>query len=115
MSAPRRRSRPCVGLLHPQPRPPLSFARRDGQVDVLVGNPPWLAYRHMPERIQIAYRQLAEARGLWAGGKVATHQDLIFGPLHRFRAAGGLVAAVEHVGDVVDLLRPRSGVPSGGP
>jgi N-6 DNA Methylase len=55
---------------------PLSFTRPEGQVDVLVGNPPWLAYRHMPERIQVAYRQLAEARGLWVGGKVATHQDL---------------------------------------
>jgi hypothetical protein len=55
---------------------PLSFTRQDGQVDVLVGNPPWLAYRHMPDRIQAAYRQHATARGLWAGGKVATHQDL---------------------------------------
>jgi SAM-dependent methyltransferase len=55
---------------------PLSFTRPDGQVDVLVGNPPWLAYRNMPERIQASYRQLASARGLWAGAKVATNQDL---------------------------------------
>jgi hypothetical protein len=55
---------------------PLSFTRADGRVDGLVGNPPWLAYRHMPERLQAAYRQLASERGLWAGGKNATHQDL---------------------------------------
>ena len=30
-------------------------------------------------------------------------------------AAGGLVAAVEHVGDVVDLLGSRGGVAGGGP
>ena len=55
---------------------PLAFTRPEGRVDVLVGNPPWLAYRHMPSRIQTMYRDLAEARGLWAGGTVATHQDL---------------------------------------
>ncbi len=55
---------------------PLSFTRPDGRADVLVGNPPWLAYRNMPARIQTAYRALSEARGLWAGGKVATNQDL---------------------------------------
>jgi len=38
------------------------------------------------------------------------------GQLHRFtRAAGSLVAAVEHVGDVVDLLGPWGGVTGGGP
>lgn len=55
---------------------PLSFTRPDGQVDVMVGNPPWLAYRSMPEQLQSTYRSLAEQRGLWAGGKVASHQDL---------------------------------------
>lgn len=55
---------------------PLSFIRPDRQADVLVGNPPWLAYRSMPIRLQQTYRLLAEQLGLWAGGKVATHQDL---------------------------------------
>ncbi len=55
---------------------PLSFMRSDGHADVLVGNPPWLSYRSMPAKLQKTYRRLAEARGLWAGGKVATHQDL---------------------------------------
>lgn len=55
---------------------PLAFTRPEGQVDVLIGNPPWLAFRHMPQLLQERYRALAEPRGLWAGGKVATHQDL---------------------------------------
>ena len=55
---------------------PLSFARPEGQADLLVGNPPWLSYRSMPKTLQQTYRRLARERGLWAGGKVATHQDL---------------------------------------
>ncbi len=55
---------------------PLSFTRRGAQADVLIGNPPWLAYRHMSRTLQARYQQLSKARGLWAGGKVATHQDL---------------------------------------
>lgn len=55
---------------------PLSFIRTDGQVDVLLGNPPWLAFRSMPGELQRSYRHLAQDLGLWAGGKVATQQDL---------------------------------------
>jgi SAM-dependent methyltransferase len=55
---------------------PLSFTRADGHVDVLAGNPPWLAFRHMPDSLQASYRRLATERGLWAGGRVAPHQDL---------------------------------------
>lgn len=55
---------------------PLSFMRSDGQVDLLIGNPPWLSYRSMPRKLQRTYQALAKERGLWAGGKVATNQDL---------------------------------------
>ena len=55
---------------------PLSFTQAGAQADVLIGNPPWLAYRHMPELIQGHYERLAKPRGLWIGGKNATHQDL---------------------------------------
>jgi len=55
---------------------PLSFTRPGHQANVLVGNPPWLAYRHMPSLLQERYQALAKPRRLWAGGKVATHQDL---------------------------------------
>jgi SAM-dependent methyltransferase len=55
---------------------PYAFSRPNNQVDVVVGNPPWLAFRFMPKGMQERYAQLAKERGLWIGGKVATNQDL---------------------------------------
>lgn len=55
---------------------PMWLSREANRVDVLVGNPPWLAYRHMPESLQQSFRALEEERGLWAGAENATHQDL---------------------------------------
>lgn len=55
---------------------PYWFAQSDNQVDRLVGNVPWLSYRFMPFSVGNAFRDLAEKRGLWVGGKQATHQDL---------------------------------------
>ena len=55
---------------------PFFFKRAKNKVEVLLGNPPWLSYRFMPKPMQERYKELAEERGLWAGGKVATNQDL---------------------------------------
>ena len=55
---------------------PMWLAREENRVDVLIGNPPWLAYRHMTAEMQKVFRNMSEARGLWAGADVATHQDL---------------------------------------
>ena len=55
---------------------PMWLAREENRVDVLIGNPPWLAYRHMTAEMQKVFRKMSEARGLWAGADVATHQDL---------------------------------------
>ncbi|MGH7642000.1 MAG: N-6 DNA methylase, partial [Candidatus Dormibacteria bacterium] len=55
---------------------PLWLHREEAQADVLVGNPPWLAYRFMTKEMQKIFRSQSAARGLWAGAKVATHQDL---------------------------------------
>lgn len=55
---------------------PLWLAMPENRVDVLVGNPPWLSYRHMPSDMQTIFKQLSQDRGLWHGGEVATHQDL---------------------------------------
>ena len=55
---------------------PVWLAQPDNKVDVLIGNPPWLAYRYMTPPMQAAFRSLSAERGLWAGAKVATHQDL---------------------------------------
>ena len=63
---------------------PYWLARQENRVDVLVGNPPWLAYRHMTAEMQHAFRQLSEERDLWAGASVATNQDL--SPLFVLRA-----------------------------
>ncbi|MDN5916925.1 MAG: hypothetical protein L0I76_17770, partial [Pseudonocardia sp.] len=46
------------------------------RVDVMVGNPPWLAYRYMPPLMQAEFREMSEARGFWGGAAVATNQDL---------------------------------------
>ncbi|WP_208761342.1 N-6 DNA methylase [Microbispora hainanensis] len=55
---------------------PVWLGRGENRVDVLVGNPPWLSYRHMPAEMQDVFREMSEARGLWHGKTVATHQDL---------------------------------------
>ena len=55
---------------------PLWFTRPDNRVDVLLGNPPWLSYRFMPDHMQALYRAMSAQRGMWVGGKVSTHQDL---------------------------------------
>lgn len=52
------------------------LSRAENRADVLVGNPPWLAYRFMPEAMQSAFRAMSKERHLWHGAKVATHQDL---------------------------------------
>ena len=55
---------------------PVWLARSANRVNALIGNPPWLAFRHMPEEMQRTFREMSEQRGLWAGAENATHQDL---------------------------------------
>jgi SAM-dependent methyltransferase len=55
---------------------PAWLARPGNQVDVLVGNPPWLVYRSMTNRQQKSFRKMSEERGLWSGGTAATSHDL---------------------------------------
>jgi hypothetical protein len=55
---------------------PLWLSRSGNRVDVLIGNPPWLAFRHMTSDMQDAFRSMSEQRKLWAGAQLATHQDL---------------------------------------
>lgn len=52
------------------------LSQPDNQVDVLVGNPPWLAYRFMPAEMQKDFKKKTAARGLWVGAQLTTHQDL---------------------------------------
>ncbi|MBQ1046083.1 N-6 DNA methylase [Micromonospora sp. C32] len=55
---------------------PVWLAMYDNRVDVLIGNPPWLSYRHMPRDMQRRFRELSRDRGLWHGREFATNQDL---------------------------------------
>lgn len=55
---------------------PMWLSRAENRVDVLVGNPPWLSYRHMDKDTQKLFKEMSKDRGLWRGDEVATHQDL---------------------------------------
>lgn len=55
---------------------PIWLSAEGQHSDVVIGNPPWLSYRYMAPAMQTQFRAECEARGIWAGGKVATHQDL---------------------------------------
>jgi SAM-dependent methyltransferase len=55
---------------------PTWLSRPQNRVDVLVGNPPWLVYRHMTKRQQDSFRAMTKARGLWTGGTAAASQEL---------------------------------------
>ena len=77
---------------------PLWLSRPENRVDVLVGNPPWLSYRHMPAEMQVRFRQMSQDRHLWHGRNVATHQDLsglfIARSAQQYLTAGGTFAFV---------------------
>ncbi|PPD45771.1 MAG: hypothetical protein CTY15_02610 [Methylocystis sp.] len=55
---------------------PLAFSSGDGWAHVLVGNPPWVAYRHMSPDLQKRFKELARAAKVFVGGKFATQNDL---------------------------------------
>ncbi len=46
------------------------------QVDILVGNPPWLAYRYMSEEMQARFRADARGQHIWVGKNLVAQQDL---------------------------------------
>ena len=72
---------------------PVWLSRPENRVDVLIGNPPWLSYRHMPAEMQVRFRQMSQDRHLWHGRELATHQDLsglfIARAAQQYLAAGG--------------------------
>lgn len=55
---------------------PMWLSMGENRVNVLIGNPPWLSYRHMPEDMQKRFKEMCQSRKLWRGDEVATHQDL---------------------------------------
>jgi hypothetical protein len=65
---------------------PFTFSFEGQRVNVLIGNPPWLAFRHMSEGLQKRFKELAKGERIYAGGKLATQNDLA--ALFTVRAAG---------------------------
>jgi SAM-dependent methyltransferase len=55
---------------------PLSLATGGGWAHVLVGNPPWVAYRHMSADLQKRFKELAQGEKVYVGGRFATQNDL---------------------------------------
>lgn len=77
---------------------PVWLSREENRVDVLVGNPPWLAFRHMTAAMQATFKAMAQARGFWHDMSTATHQDLaglfVARAVERYLKMGGRLAFV---------------------
>ncbi len=77
---------------------PAWLAREENRVDVLIGNPPWLSYRHMTEAMQKRFKSLAKDRDFWHNETTATHQDLaglfVARATERYLKTGGRLAFV---------------------
>ncbi len=49
----------------------------EAKVDRIIGNPPWLTYGQSADIIRQELREMSEKRyQIWAGGKLAPHQDI---------------------------------------
>lgn len=55
---------------------PIWLSSETQRPHVVVGNPPWLPYRDMSREMQEHFRRECQQRGIWAGGKLATQQDI---------------------------------------
>lgn len=77
---------------------PAWLSRPENRVDVLVGNPPWLSYRHMTKAMQREFKALSRDRHFWHRENTATHQDLaglfVARAVERYLKSGGRLAFV---------------------
>jgi hypothetical protein len=56
---------------------PLFYSLNEaGWAQVVLGNPPWVAYRHMSPDLQKRFKELAQGARVYVGGKFATQNDL---------------------------------------
>lgn len=55
---------------------PLWLSRPENKVDVLVGNPPWLAYGFMTLGMKQNFRKECKARNIWPTSRTARNPDL---------------------------------------
>jgi hypothetical protein len=77
---------------------PLWLSRPANRADVLIGNPAWVAYRHLSAPLQERLRDACKPMGLWVGGHLATQQDIaalfVARGAERYLKPGGVVAQV---------------------
>jgi len=55
---------------------PVWLSHEDNRADVLIGNPPWIVYRHLSPEMKDRLREALQSYNLWVGGSLATHQDM---------------------------------------
>ena len=77
---------------------PVWLSRAEQRADVLVGNPPWIVYRHLSPGMKDRLREALREYELWVGGNLATQQDMcaLFWArgAERYLAPGGRLAFV---------------------
>ena len=54
---------------------PLAYSFGGGWANVVIGNPPWLAFRYMSADLQKQFKELAQGLGVYVG-RVPSHNDL---------------------------------------
>ena len=47
---------------------PLAYSAGGGWANVVIGNPPWVAFRHMSADLQKRFKELAQGIGVYVGG-----------------------------------------------
>ena len=47
---------------------PLAYSAGGGWANVVIGNPPWVAFRHMSVDLQKRFKELAKGMGVYVGG-----------------------------------------------
>ena len=78
------------------------------KVDRIIGNPPWLTYGQSADIIRTELREMSEQRyQIWAGGKLAPHQDIA--TLFYTRCAELYAQA----GAVIGMVMPHSALRTG--
>ncbi len=55
---------------------PVWLSHPDHRADVLIGNPPWIVYRHLSADMKDRLRDALQSYGVWVGGNLATQQDM---------------------------------------
>jgi len=77
---------------------PVWLSHPEHRADVLIGNPPWIVYRHLSADMKERLKAALQSYGLWVGGSLATHQDMfaLFWArgAERYLSDGGTLALV---------------------